>query len=82
MGGLLLDLTLGFVFVLALSSSAAYAAGTVWRGKPRQTVQHSFRPGAKSRAGPPPSAREALKYKPQFAVPSYSRKSAFRSASC
>ena len=32
----------------------------------RHTVQHSFRPGAKSRAGPPPSAREALKDKSQF----------------
>ncbi|MEA5035836.1 hypothetical protein, partial [Cloacibacillus evryensis] len=27
------ELTLGFVFVLALSSPAACAAGTVWRGK-------------------------------------------------
>ncbi len=40
MGGLLLDLTLGFVFVLALSSPAACAAGTVWRGKhaPRRST--------------------------------------------
>ena len=71
-------LTLGFVFVLALSYSAASAAGTVWRGKhaPRSTTLLPTR--RKNRAPAHLPRRGRLKrHKSLFIFYPQSRKSQF-----